>query len=176
MQPVSGSPLIAVIGSGAVGGYYGARLAQHGHNVHFLLRSDYHAVKQNGWKVRSWAGDFSVPAQRLNVHRDPTQMPRADLVLVALKTTSNDQFEPLIRPLLKENTAILTLQTGLGNEEQLASVFGVERVLGGMAFVCSNRLAPGVIHHIDHGIIRFGELTGGPTDRARQIARWFSTS
>ena len=169
-------PIIAIIGSGAVGAYYGARLAQHGHDVHFLLRSDYDTVKRNGWVIKSCAGDFNIPAGQSQIYDRVQSMPRADLVLVTLKTTSNDQYEPLIRPLMKDGTAILTLQNGLGNEERLAELFGSERILGGLAFVCSNRIAPGVIHHIDHGMIRLGEFNGGPSDRARRIADLFSAS
>jgi 2-dehydropantoate 2-reductase len=169
-------PTIAVIGAGAVGGYYGARLAQHGHSVHFLLRSDYEAVCQNGLTVESCAGNFRIPAERLNVHKDAHEMPKVDQVLVALKTTANDQFEPLIGPLLKEDTAILTIQNGLGNEDRLAELFGASRILGGMAFVCINRAGPGVIRHIDHGVIRLGEFNGGPSDRASAIAELFNAS
>lgn len=167
---------IAVIGAGAVGGYYGARLAQHGHPVHFLLRSDYAAVRRDGLTVKSCAGDFRLPPDQLHAYNDPQLMPKADLVLVALKTTANDQFDALIRPLLKDDTAILTIQNGLGNEDRLAELFGAERILGGMAFVCINRSAPGVIHHIDHGMIRLGEFNGGPSDRARRIAETFKAS
>ena len=170
------SPGIAIVGAGAVGGYYGARLAQHGHDVHFLLRSDYHSVKQSGWAVQSIAGDFRLAQNQTHVYDDPHKMPPADLVIVTLKTTSNDQYEPLIRPLLKESTAILTLQNGLGNEDRLATLFGAERVLGGMAFVCINRTGPGQIHHIDHGMIRLGEYRGGPTLRAGAVAKMFSES
>lgn len=170
------NPTIAVIGAGAVGGYYGARLAQHGHSVHFLLRSDYDAVRRNGMTVRSWIGDFALTREQAHAHRDPREMPKADLVLVTLKTTANDQFEPLIRPLLKDDTAILTIQNGLGNEDRLAELFGAQRILGGMAFTCINRIAPGVIHHTDHGVIRLGEFNGGPSKRATQIAEMFKAS
>lgn len=167
---------IAIVGAGAVGGYYGARLAQHGHDVHFLLRGDYGAVKQNGWDVKSIAGDFRLAPGRTNVYDDPRKMPCADLVIVTLKTTSNDQYEPLVRPLLKDSTAILTLQNGLGNEDQLASLFGSERILGGIAFVCINRTGLGQIHHIDHGTIQLGEFSGKAGARAQAIARLFSDS
>lgn len=169
-------PLIAVIGAGAVGGYYGARLAQHGHDVHFLLRGNYDAVRRDGWTVRSHAGDFDLPARSVRAYDNPRKMPKADLVIVTLKTTSNEQYEPLIGPLLKAGTAILTLQNGLGNEDRLAELFGGERVLGGMAFVCINRMGPGVIHHIDHGTIRLGEFGGGPSERASKIAGMFHAS
>jgi len=162
-------PIIAIVGTGAVGAYYGGRLAQHGHDVHFLLRGDYAAVKQKGWRVTSCDGDFVLPADKVRAYDDPVRMPQADLVIVTLKTTANDQFESLVRPLLKERTAILTLQNGLGNEERLAELFGGERILGGTAFVCINRTGPGEVHHIADGLITLGEFGRPATRRAHQI-------
>lgn len=170
------SPLIAIVGAGAVGGYYGARLAQGGHDVHFLLRGDYAAVRENGWMVKSADGDFVLPPESVHVYDDARRMPKADLVVVTLKATGNDQYEPLIAPLLKDDTAILTIQNGLGNEDQLAALFGAGRVLGGMAFVCINRVGPGVIHHMVHGAIRLGEFGGGRSPRAEAVAGWFRDS
>ena len=170
-------PTIAVVGAGAVGGYYGARLAQHGHDVHFLLRSDYEAVKRNGLVVESCDGDFVLPPGSVNVYDDAGRMPKAGLVIVALKSTANDQFERLITPLLNDGTAILTLQNGLGNEDRLAELFGARRVLGGMAFVCINRAGPGVVRHTDHGVIRLGDFTRpSRSPRAESIAAMFNAS
>src|SRR5215472_8695277 len=109
------SRVIAIVGAGAVGGYYGARLAQSGHDVHFLLRSDFETVKAKGWGIKSIAGDFELPSDRFHAYADPRRMPAADLIVVTLKSTSSDLFEPLIRPLLKTDSVILTLQNGLGN-------------------------------------------------------------
>ena len=171
-------PRIAVMGSGAVGAYYGGRLAQHGHDVHFLLRSDYAAVREKGWNIRSCDGDFFLPPDRLHVYREPTEMPPVDLVLVTLKTTGNDAFERLIRPILSETTCILTIQNGLGNEDRLAELFGRERIVGGVAFVCINRIAPGIVHHSDHGLVRIGEFASGDGRSARTelIANLFQAS
>lgn len=168
------TPSIAIVGAGAVGGYYGARLAQHGHEVHFLLRSDYPAVARKGWVVRSCDGDFCLPAGAVNVYDNAQAMPPADLVIVAMKATSNDQLEPLIRPLMKDNTLILTLQNGLGNEERLAELFGAGRVFGGLCFVCLNRTEPGVIHHIDYGLIRVGAFLEEQAEQAEPIVRLLS--
>jgi 2-dehydropantoate 2-reductase len=170
------SPTIAIIGSGAVGGYYGARLAQHGHPVHFLLRSDYEFVRANGWLIKSCDGDFSLRPDQINLYRTPGEMPPVDLVIVTLKTTANADFPALIAPLLKEDTAILTLQNGLGNEEELAGLFGARRILGGLAFTCINRVAPGQIRHTAHGLIRLGEFRGGPSPRVNKIAELFNAS
>jgi 2-dehydropantoate 2-reductase len=172
----SSKPLIAIIGAGALGAYYGGRLAQRDHDVHFLLRRDYAQVKERGWSIRSCDGDFTLPPESIHVYDAPGEMPKADLVIVTLKTTSNDQLAPLIAPLLKEDTLILTLQNGLGNEERLAELFGAQRVLGGMAFVCINRLEPGVIHHIAEGTITLGDFAGLTDQRARKIAGMFQSS
>jgi 2-dehydropantoate 2-reductase len=167
---MSPRPTIAIIGAGAVGGYYGGRLALHGHDVHFLMRSDAAHVRKHGLKVRSVAGDFELPPQRLGIYDDPNQMPPADLVVVTLKSTENAQLPRLIPlSLLKPDTVLLTLQNGLGNEEELAKLFGRERIVGGIAFVCINRVAPGVIVHEYPGFIRLGEF-GGPPQSTRLLA------
>ncbi len=169
-------PVIAVIGAGAVGSYYAGRLAQHGSSVHFLFRSDYAAVRRDGLTVRSCDGDFSLPVDSIGVYDDPRKMPPADLVIVALKATANDQYEPLISPLLHDHSAILTLQNGLGNEDRLAELFGAGRILGGLAFVCINRVGPGIIYHQAEGLIRLGEFGGGASPRAASIAALFNRS
>jgi 2-dehydropantoate 2-reductase len=170
------NPVIAVIGAGAVGGYYGARLAQHGFSVHLLSRTDGGAIGKSGMRIGSRDGDFSLSPEQIHGHQDSASMPPADLILVTLKTTANDQFEKLIRPILKKDSIILTLQNGLGNEQRLAELFGAERVLGGMAFVCINRTGPGEILHTDHGMIQLGEFTGQRSERAEKIAAIFSKS
>jgi 2-dehydropantoate 2-reductase len=169
---------IAIIGAGAVGGYYGGRLAQHGHEVHFLLRSDYEHVRRHGLRVRSVSEDFELSPDKIHVYDDPARMPKADLVIVTLKSTENAQFERLITPLVHERTAILTLQNGLGNEDDLARLFGPNRVLGGIAFVCINRVAPGELHHTEAGFIRLGEFVGanGRSARAERIVEVLSRS
>jgi 2-dehydropantoate 2-reductase len=169
-------PVIAVIGAGAVGGYYGARLIQHGHRVHLLTPRDCDAIQRTGMQIHSRDGDFSLSPKQINVYDNPRAMPKADLVVVTLKTTANDHFADLIGPVIKEDSIILTLQNGLGNEEQLGKLFGDGRILGGMAFVCINRVAPGEISHTDHGMIRLGEPRGGISERATKIAGLFTTS
>jgi 2-dehydropantoate 2-reductase len=158
---------IAVVGCGALGSYYGARLALIEQDVHFLLRSDYDAVRKNGVEITTAEGTFRV---RPHCARAPGEIGPADLVLIALKTTANDQFANLITPLVGENTALLTLQNGLGNEEQLAALFSPEKVLGGLCFVCLNRVGPGKIQHIAHGRIVMGEFNRPALPRTHAIA------
>ncbi len=146
---------ISVFGCGALGSYYGARLAAAGHDVHFLLRSDYETVRQAGVTIRSVAGDFRVHP---HAAATPSEIGPCELVLIGLKTTANHVFGQVLPALLGPETAIVTLQNGLGNEEQLARLFGGERVLGGLCFVCLNRIAPGVIQHLAHGDVMLGEF------------------
>lgn len=146
---------VAIVGAGAVGSYYGARLAQAGEDVTFLMRGDYEHVRERGLEVRSVAGDFTLP--RVQVAQDSTSIGEVDLVIVAWKATANAALEPVLRPLVGEHTVILTLQNGLGNCEHIAALFGAERVLGGLCFVCINRLSPGVISHTAAGLVRVGE-------------------
>ena len=164
---------IGVVGCGAVGSYYGARLARLGQEVHFLLRSDYEVVRRKGVSIRSPEGDFRAHPK---CARSPEDIGTCDLVLIALKTTANDQFGRLLPPLVGDTTAVLTLQNGLGNEEQLAALFGKERILGGLCFVCLNRTEPGVIEHIAHGTIVMGEFGRWPEPRTHDIASMIRNS
>jgi 2-dehydropantoate 2-reductase len=162
------SPRIAIVGAGAVGCYYGGRLAEHGHDVHFLLRSDYDAVKKDGLRLLSPLGDAHI--RDVQCARSTAEIGPCDLVIIALKVTSNAVLPELLPPLLKPDTALLTLQNGLGNEEFLSAQFGAERVLGGLCFVCLNRIAPGVIQHIAQGRINLGEHGRPPQPRTHAIA------
>jgi 2-dehydropantoate 2-reductase len=161
---------IAVVGCGAVGSYYGAKLARDGQELHFLLRSDYDAVRRNGVSIRSPQGDFQV---RPRCAQTPEEIGRSDLVLIGLKTTANEEFPRLLPPLVDSRTTVMTLQNGLGNEEQLARLFPPEQIMGGLCFVCLNRLEPGVIHHMDHGLVMVGEFQRWPEPRTHDIATMF---
>ncbi len=158
---------IAIVGCGALGSYYGAKLCRHGHEVHFLLRSDYDVVKRRGVKILSPEGDFHV---RPKAARTPGDVGPCELVLIGLKTTANREFPSLLPPLAGPRTAFLTLQNGLGNEEQIEAVVGNERTLGGLCFVCINRVEPGVIQHLAHGRIVLGEWKRWPEPRTHDIA------
>ncbi len=161
---------IAVVGCGAVGSYYGALLSRAGEEVHFLLRTGYEVVSKQGVEIVSGDRSFAV-----NPHcaRNPDQIGWCDLVLIALKTTANREFGRLISPLVGPHTALLTLQNGLGNEEQLAELFGSERVLGGLCFVCLERIEAGKILHTAHGNIYLGEYQRPPSARTRRVADCF---
>jgi 2-dehydropantoate 2-reductase len=145
---------VAIIGSGAVGCYYGGRLAQRGQDVHFLMRNDLQHVQQHGLNVCSVAGDFQLPS--VQAYASSAEIGPCDLVIITLKATSNALLPSLIQPLLHEGTRLLTLQNGLGSEELLAEAFPQQDILGGVCFVCIHRSAPGCIHHTAQGRISLG--------------------
>lgn len=161
---------IAIVGPGALGSFYGAKLARAGQEVHFLLRSDYEVVKRHGVSIHSTEGDFNV---RPKCAKIPEQIGTCDLVIVALKTIANHQFPKLLPPLVGPDTAVLTLQNGLGNEDALAKLFPVDQIMGGLCFVCLNRTAPGVVQHLGHGVIILGEFQRWPEPRTHDIASMF---
>ena len=162
---------IAVVGSGAVGCYYGGMLAHAGHDVHFLMRADLQTVRRDGLLIFTKGTEVWLP--RVQCAGTAAEIGPADLVLIALKATANRELERLLPPLIGAGTALLTLQNGLGNEASLAGRWGAERVMGALCFVCINRTAPGVIRHLDHGSISIGEFRRAVSERARAIADAF---
>jgi len=169
----SAKPKIAIVGPGAIGCYYGSRLAHVGEDVHFLMRSDLAEVRvKNRLQIKLPDQEIVVSAPRL--HGSSSEIGPCDLVIVALKTTANSVFEDLIRPLLHEHTVILTLQNGLGSDEQLAGLFGADRVMGGLCFICVNRTAPGEILCIEPGTVSFGEFGRSVSERLQTVAAMFT--
>ncbi len=163
---------IGVIGSGALGLYYGALLQRAGHDVHFLLRRDYQAIANSGLKVTSPRGDFHL--DQVNSYRSSAEIGPVDMVLIGLKAHANAALVELTRPLVTTETTILTLQNGLGNEELLATAFDPEQIVGGVAFLCCNRGAPGTVHHLDQGSIRIAEFAKGLSTRVEFLAETFN--
>ncbi len=164
---------ITVVGCGALGSFYGARLFKSGYDVNFLLRSDYENVSQNGIYIESVDGDFHIKPP---CAASPKEIGVSDLVLIGLKTTANNKYKNLIEPLVDKHTLILTLQNGLGNEEQLSQIFGDSNILGGHCFVCLNRISPGIIRHIAHGRIVIGEYKRRPIERTYTVATMFKNA
>lgn len=151
---------IAVIGAGAVGGYYGALLARAGNDVRFLVRSDLAALRANGLDVRSIRGDFRLPS--VAAFASAEEIGPVDWVICSLKATAIEEARALVTPCVGPGTRILALMNGLGIEERFADWFGSAPVFGGMAFVCINRGEPGVIHHLDYGRVSIGHVGDNP--------------
>ena len=153
---------IAIVGAGAVGGYYGGLLARAGMDVHFLLRSDHAVIAAQGLRIESPNGDFHLPADRLNITDRADRLPPVDLVLLATKATSNEHLPELLRPIVGKRTMVLCVQNGIGGVEACTALLGAERVLAGLGFICTNRIAPGHIRHMGFGLIRFGPISASP--------------
>lgn len=160
---------IAVIGAGAVGLYYGGRLAKAGHEVHFFTRGDAAALRERGLHVRSHHGDFQIQASEIHAYDRIDAMPRTDWIVSTLKATAKPHYRELIAPLLRDGTPIVALQNGIGNEEELAKHFGTERILGAIAYVCIHRTAPGQIHHSAQGDLKIGEFGRPVSARATAL-------
>lgn len=165
---------VAIVGSGAIGLYYGGRLAQAGADVRFLLRSDFDEVKRHGIRCESVHGDFKLP--EVKGYRSAEEIGPVDLVIVSWKATSNGHLREVLPPLLHEGTQVLTLQNGLGNCEAIAAITGPERVLGGLCFVCLNRLSPGFVSHTAGGRISVGEFLPDGGGRALEIVSRFKAA
>jgi 2-dehydropantoate 2-reductase len=144
----------AIIGSGALGGFYGGMLAKAGADVHFLFHSDFGHVQQNGLRIDSVNGNFHL--EHVNAYASTADMPAADVILVCLKTTNNNLLKQLLPPVLHKRTLIVLIQNGLGIEEDVAAQFPEQPIAGGLAFICSNKTGPGHITHLDYGRINLG--------------------
>ncbi len=164
----------AVVGSGAIGLYFGGRLAAAGEDVRFLLRSDFDAISRGGLQVESVDGDFVLP--QLEACRTAEEIGPVDLVIVAWKATANHLLGKVLPPLLHPHTQVLTLQNGLGNCESLAEIVGPGRVLGGLCFVCINRISPGLVSHSAGGRMTLGEWRPDGTGRVVELERRFKAT
>ncbi len=147
------------IGTGAIGGYYGGRLAQAGHEVHFLLHRDYEHVKKNGLQINSCKGSFHL--DKVNAYGNSSDMPACDVVIVALKTVNQSLLLNLLPPLLKPESLVLLIQNGIGVEAETARMFPDVRFAAGMAFICAAKNKPGTVDHYDFGSINIGPYNCG---------------
>jgi len=174
--PVARNPsrTYTVIGLGAIGGYYGGRLAAAGHTVRFLVRSGAADIRRAGLEVTSPHGDIFLPT--IDVFDDPTHVPPSDVVVLTTKTTDTLAALPLLDTLVGPSTqAVLVLQNGLGVEATVAERAGEVPVVGGMCFICSHKEGPGRINHLDYGAVTLGRFRpgyepAGPTPEVTGIA------
>ena len=146
-----------IIGTGAIGGYYGAKLAHAGQEVHFLLRSDYEYVTQHGLQVDSCNGSFHLP--QVNAYQSTLDMPQCDVVLVCLKSVNNAKLQSLLPPLLHANTLVVLIQNGIGVEEDVQQQFPGVQLAAGLAFICSAKTQPGVVNHQCYGSINLANYS-----------------
>ncbi len=161
---------IAILGAGALGCYYGARLAEAGHELRFIMRSACEPVREHGLRVSSVHGDMFLPHPQ--VFRTPEECGPVDLVIVCWKTTCNAGLEAALPPLLHENTRVITLQNGMGNAEAISAIVPSERVFIGLCFVCAMMPEPGIINHLEGGDIQFAPAT--PSEEGLRQAEEFA--
>ena len=147
----------SIVGTGAIGGYYGAKLARAGHDVHFLLHRDYDYVCQHGLRVDSCDGDFVLPC--VQAYDDTRRMPPSDVVLVGLKSTNQHLLRSLLPPLLHEHTLVVLIQNGIGLEADVQEWFPNLALAAGLAFICSAKTDPGHIRHQCYGSINIGNYS-----------------
>ena len=165
---------ILMVGAGSVGGFFGARLAQHHSDVSFLLRPQtLAAVKKNGLTIRSTEGTFTVRPQAASDARD---LPGPDLIVLGVKVYDLDEVLDQIAPVLTDKTVILTLQNGIDAEDRLLSRIQRDCVVGGVAYIYSKIAEPGVIDHYKRGAVAIGELMGQESARLLAIRDLFTAA
>jgi 2-dehydropantoate 2-reductase len=175
MNVVTDNLRFLVLGAGAVGGYFGGRLAEAKADVTFLVRPARAAIlKEHGLVIESPMGNLRLPVR---IATAETLSGTFDTVLLTAKAYDLDQAIAAITPAVGPTTAILPVLNGLGHLDHLDAAFGPERVLGGVAYIGANLTADGVIRHLNriHGIT-FGERSGGVGHRVRGIAQAFAAT
>lgn len=159
---------VTVVGAGGVGGYFGGRLVQVGVDVTFVARGAHlEALKTDGLQVRSVRGDFTVPVRATE---DLASSGAADYVLVAVKSYDTEHVASMLGPVVSRDTAVVSLQNGVDNEERLAAVLGDDRVVGGAAYIFATIAEPGVIDHTGGpASVVLGEWRGGTSARVTSL-------
>lgn len=160
-----------VIGTGAIGGYYGAKLAHSGQEVHFLLHKDYEYVKKNGLQVDSCDGSFHL--SDVNAYSSTQDMPTCDVVFVCLKSVNNHLLAELLPPLLHQDTLVVLIQNGIGLEADVQKMFPHLELAAGLAFICSAKTEPGHINHQCYGYINIGNYSCHNEELMNQLIRDF---
>jgi 2-dehydropantoate 2-reductase len=162
---------ILVMGAGAVGAYYGARLQQAGEEVVFCARGDnLRAMQEHGLEIKSFKGDLKLA---VNAAGDPREFAPYELILFAVKSYDTEYAARQLEGCLTRNGVLMTIQNGVENEEALCRLFPREMVMGGNSRVGAELVAPGKVFHTALGEIEFGELDGQITPRAEKLAEVF---
>ncbi len=161
---------VAAMAAGAVGGYFGGRLAAAGHDVHLIARrANLEALRANGLKIESVLGDVHV--RTIHATDDPGSVGPVDVVLFAVKLWDTEKAAEMARPLVGPDTRIITLQNGVDSYERIAPVLGADRVVAGTAYIAAVLGGPGVVHHTSKfAIMRCGRIDGRPDARLAAFA------
>lgn len=168
---MNAAPRIGIIGSGAIGGFYGLMLARAGFDVHFLLRSEFAAVASQGLQVNS-AVHGHLHLDNVQAYQSAADMPPCDWLLIGAKTTSNADLAPLISQAAAPGAKVVLMQNGLAVEDQLRPLLPDSlHLLGGLCYICAHRSAPGVVEHQALGNVNLGYHSGpaGDAESRQQI-------
>jgi 2-dehydropantoate 2-reductase len=168
-------PRILVVGTGAIGGFYGGKLAQTGASVSTLCRSDYELVKSKGITVTSTLGDFHFTPEKV-IRNLGEYGPPPDYILVGLKVLPEIDTAEIIKEVVGPETAIVLLQNGVEIEEPVARAFPDNEIISGLAFICATRTSPGHIDHTDFGRLVIGHFPAGKSAKAEELATFFNDS
>jgi 2-dehydropantoate 2-reductase len=166
---------IAVMGAGAVGGYFGAKLAAAGHDVAFIARGKHlDALRRDGLRVNSPSGNLDIKNALFTA--DAAQAGGADLILFCVKSYDTEAAAERLRPIVGARTVILSLQNGVDNTDKIARRFDDRRTLAGVVYVGAQVISAGVIEHSTGGSIIFGPRTGGHSDATKIVHQAFATA
>ena len=166
---------ILVIGAGAIGGLYGGKLAQAGAEVSVVCRSDYEVVKKNGIHVKSCWGDFHFTPHQ--VLRDVSEYhDDADFILITTKVLPEVDDVALIKPVLRQNSAIVVLQNGIHIEKRIATAFPKHKIISAIAFVCVYRTAHGAVTHQDYGRLIIGDFPHKISEKSIELVELWNKS
>jgi len=143
-----------ILGAGALGGLYGALLDQAGFDVSYYVNSDFEHLKENGWKIESIWGDFDIPNPQ--VYNSTEDWTPVDVLCIGLKGFHNHLLPELLPQLVRPDGMIMLWQNGIGVEEAIAEWMPEATIMGGLCFLCSNKVGPGHIKHLDYGNMRIG--------------------
>ncbi len=167
---------VLVVGAGAIGAFYAALLAKAGADVAVVCRSDYEVVRRDGYQINSddlghW--QFN-PSQVLTAAKDYQGIP--DYIILCSKITHSVNRVELIEAAVHPQTCIVFIQNGIEIEDELAKAFPNNELVSGLAFICSNRIAPGVIHHLAYGKLSLGNYPHGCSERTQHLIDMFNTT
>ena len=168
---------IAVIGAGALGSFYGGKLAQAGYPTQFQSKNSYNVLKRKNLTVKSIWGDFKI---KPDMHENTETMNPADIIIFSTKALPEINVRELILPCLKkkknEMSIIICLQNGINQEERLKKMFPRSVILGALAFACIHRVSYHEVHHVDYGLLKVAPLKRDHLKQAERVIELFSGS
>ncbi|MEN8906388.1 MAG: 2-dehydropantoate 2-reductase [Clostridiales bacterium] len=163
---------ILIVGTGAIGSYYGGRLSQAGAEVSALCRSDYNIVKEKGITIESIYGNFIFkPHEVINKISDYSEIP--DFIIVSTKVLPQINIVDIINEKVGENTSIVLIQNGIDIEKNIAKSFPNNELISGLAFICVSRTEPGKVIHQDYGKLSIGTYPQGISKKTKLLQELF---